>query len=222
MTNLFKGELGQGLSFLGDLAAAGLSAEDVAWLRENARAAKEGGTQSILADMVELVHHARSRASLLWERISDTSIRVNLAAVPKPLFQCATVEWNEGSGWVTVDRKGDDLYVNDRKVELFLMEGQKMGGVKGHGLRKQIDLSRALHPNILDALLENVHLIPKSWKFDEHGWTRAIFFWGTIYRGSDGNLYVRCLYWSDVQWDWNYSWLDHIFGGLSPAAISAS
>lgn len=41
-------------------------------------------------------------------------------------------------------------------------------------------------------------------------------------RNSDGNLYVRYLYWNDGQWNWNYNWLDNEFSEQNPAAVSAT
>ena len=33
---------------------------------------------------------------------------------------------------------------------------------------------------------------------------------GVLYnRNSDGNLYVRYLYWNGNRWNWNYNWLDN-------------
>lgn len=212
MTNLFKCEVGEMNAFQGDLAQAGLEAEDLRFLRQN---------KGVLADMVELVHRAR-KASLLWERISDTSIRVNLSAPPKLPFASAEVEWNEGSGWVTVERKGDDLYVDGRKVEFFLAEGQRAGRVVGHDQRKQIDMSRALHVNILDALMENPHLIPPFWKVDSKGRNRLIYFWAVGYRSSHSGLCVRYLCWVGGWWWWNFYWLGRDFDDQRPAAISAS
>lgn len=43
-----------------------------------------------------------------------------------------------------------------------------------------------------------------------------------VHRNSNGNLYVRYLYWNDGQWNWNYNWLDNDFDDQYPAAISAS
>ena len=41
-------------------------------------------------------------------------------------------------------------------------------------------------------------------------------------RNSDGNLYVRYLYWNDGRWNWNYNWLDNDFNGNNPAALLAT
>jgi len=76
--------------------------------------------------------------------------------------------------------------------------------------------------NILDALLANLHLLPKDWKQDENGDTRFIFFWGTIYRGWRGNLCVRYLYFCDGRWLSDYFWFDDNWFGTYSAALRAS
>lgn len=40
-------------------------------------------------------------------------------------------------------------------------------------------------------------------------------------RNSDGNLYVRYLYWNDDRWNWNYNWLDNDWNVNNPAALRA-
>ncbi len=157
-----------------------------------------------------------------WERISDTVILVNLSAIPQLPFDGATIEWNQGSGWVTVENRDGQLYVEGRLVTFHLVEGQKTGTVKGHDLRKDLVNLATLHPNIMDALYENVHLIPESCKVDDEGRTRYIFFWSVGYRDSDGVLYVRCLYWGGGAWYRDYYWLDNDWNVQRPAAMLAS
>jgi hypothetical protein len=41
-------------------------------------------------------------------------------------------------------------------------------------------------------------------------------------RDSNGNLYVRYLYWNDGKWNWNYNWLDNKWDDQNLAAVSAS
>ena len=118
-------------------------------------------------------------------------------------------------GMVKLERRGDDLYVNGKKIELFLAEGQK-DGIKGRQLRSMLAEKLVLNANILDYLLKNPKLIPESWK------DKYVFFWGDVYRDSFGNLYVRYLYWGDDGWRWVYFWLDNVFYGDCPAAVSAS
>jgi len=41
-------------------------------------------------------------------------------------------------------------------------------------------------------------------------------------RDSNGNLYVRYLYWNNGAWHRNYNWLDNDFDVQNPAAVSAT
>ena len=121
------------------------------------------------------------------------------------------------SGMVKLERRGDDLYANGRKIELFLAENQK-DGIKGHYLRGVLTAKPVLNANILDYLLkpENQHLIPESWK------CKYVFFWGDVYRDSYGYLCVRDLCWDGDGWRWDDRWLAYVFDCDSPAAVSAS
>ncbi|MCC6934802.1 MAG: hypothetical protein IT406_03905 [Candidatus Yanofskybacteria bacterium] len=105
----------------------------------------------------------------------------------------------------------------DPSVKLYL--SKKQGGDKyivGNDLRKELKPQSVLPANVLDYLLAHPELIPEDWN------GKAIFFWGTIYRNSRGNLYVRCLYWDGGGWDWDYGWLDYGFSGSNPAVVRAS
>lgn len=110
------------------------------------------------------------------------------------------------------------------KVAFHLDDGQKEGRtIVGNDLKKRLSsLSAVYGAQVLDHLLKNTNLIPDSWKTDEKGETRYIYFWGTIYRDSDDNLCVRYLYWSRGRWCWDSRWLGSRFGDQRPAAIPAS
>ena len=41
-------------------------------------------------------------------------------------------------------------------------------------------------------------------------------------RNSDGNLYVRYLYWNDDRWNWNNNWLDSNFNDNNPTVVPAN
>jgi hypothetical protein len=44
---------------------------------------------------------------------------------------------------------------------------------------------------------------------------------GRLYiRNSDGNLYVRYLYWNDGRWQTNWNWLDNEFDDQNPALLA--
>jgi len=119
---------------------------------------------------------------------------------------------------------GGLLKFDPSQILLHLEEGQEGGdGIFGDHLAERLSGKPLLKANVLDHLLANTNLIPESWKDDEQGRTRCIYFWGTIYRASDGDLYVRYLYWSDGQWCWDRDgWRDLVFDAQNSAAILAS
>lgn len=127
-------------------------------------------------------------------------------------------------GWEVIEHKRMGQWKWDpTKVNLHLSENQKGGKIiEGNELRKELASMAVLNANVLDYLLRNPHLIPDEWKKDENGNTRYIFFWGTIYRYSDGFLCVRYLCFHDGQWDWDYDWLDVDWRVSCPAASLAS
>lgn len=113
--------------------------------------------------------------------------------------------------------KGGQMEWSVGKTLLYLSELQKKGKcIRGYKLHEEL---RNMHPynaNTLDYLLAHVELIPEEWK------GKIIFFWGTIYRGPVGHLYVRYLYWEGGQWRGHYRWLSHDFHSSSPAVLCAS
>lgn len=122
-------------------------------------------------------------------------------------------------GWkVEEHKKGGQFEWDPAKVRLFLSEHQKDGKViGGNDLRKEMAKKPAFNANLLDYLLANPSLIPEDWK------GKAVFFWDTIYRYSDGNLlHVRFLYRDGKGWDWNYVWLGSDWNDDNPAAVPAS
>lgn len=159
-----------------------------------------------------------------WITINATTIVVNLGAAPGLPLNGAEVVTHEGDGWAIVEKRADgQLYVNGRKVVLYLSRRQKSGKwLKGHDLREELTGKPVLNANLLDALFGNPHLIPEDWKKDEQGNTRFIYFWGTVYRDASGFLYVRYLYFRDGVWDRLYSWLEDDWLGHDPAASLAS
>lgn len=99
------------------------------------------------------------------------------------------------------------------KIALHLDEDQKRGKViKGYMLRKKLENVPVYGTQLLDFYLANTHLIPEEWK------GKTVFFWGTIYRRSDGRLYVCYLFWNGSLWDWDYCRTSFGWDALSPAA----
>ena len=102
------------------------------------------------------------------------------------------------------------------RVKFHLDPGQKDGKtINGNTLRTKLGGQQVLNANVLDYLLAHPELVPEEWK------GKAIFFWGTIYRYSSGNLYVRCLCWGGGQWGWDNRWLGFDWGGVDPALVRA-
>ena len=122
------------------------------------------------------------------------------------------------SGWtVESHQQGGQLVFDHAKVTLYLSNKQQNGGyISGNDLRKELRRKRTLNANVLDYLLKNPHLIPEEWK------GKYIFFWGTIYRYSDGGLCVRYLCFHGGGWRWLYGWLDVWWYGGDPAVAQAS
>ncbi len=138
-------------------------------------------------------------------------------------ISCSSVDLSSApfipDGWsVEEHQKGGQFVWDPTKVRLHLDEGQTdRRYVEGHKLRKLISKKNPYNANLLDFLLKNgnQHLIPEEWK------GKAVFFWGTIYRNSDGNLYVRYLYWRSRRWYWDYYWLDDVWDDVCPALVPA-
>ena len=124
----------------------------------------------------------------------------------------------------TVDThsRGDSFTWDPSAIEFYLSEPQRVDDViEGNHLIKELEDKPVLNANILDYLLARSYLIPEEWKKDEKGRARYIFFWGTIYRDSDGRRSVRGLYWDGSKWDWSSNPLDRWWNITNPAALLA-
>ena len=121
-------------------------------------------------------------------------------------------------GWkVKEHHKGGQMEWDPEKVKFYLSENQLDGKViEGNKLHKELAKMRLANACLLDYLLAHPELIPDEWK------GKLIFFWGTIYRNSNGNLCVRYLYWNGDRWEWGYNWLGTDFLDYYPAAVLAS
>lgn len=117
-------------------------------------------------------------------------------------------------GWEVVEHQSGGQFVcNLDGIELYLADEQRQGSIDGHELRRKLEGRLSLNANVLDYLLKHPELIPDKWR------GKYIFFWGTIYRDSDGNLYVRCLDWDHEEWSWRFGWLDGPWDDDYPALL---
>ncbi len=123
---------------------------------------------------------------------------------------------------IPLERRGEDLYLGGKKLVFHLSERQMNGKtIQGFELREELAGKEVLNANVLDYLLAHQELIPESWKRDECGNVRFIYFWGTVYRVSHGYLYVRCLFWHDVGWHRHDSWLGYDWPSHEPAVLAS-
>jgi MoxR-like ATPase len=112
------------------------------------------------------------------------------------------------------------------KDSLFLSPEQiAKKSIKGEKLLESIKKEKipVLNASVLDYLLEHKDEIPEEWKEKmPDGRTKYIYFWGTIFRGSDGDRLVRSLDWDGSDWDDDGSWLGHDWADNEPAVRLAS
>jgi hypothetical protein len=202
----------------------GVGVEIVGWLLDE----KEGGgRQTFIEDFLMPLGLKYLKAERI-RVLSPTAILVNLDAAPRLPFSGAKVEKRLGTGWVKIERLGDDLYMDTRKVELFRTEKQETDLVNGHEIRSALSGMLVLNANILDALCEYQDLIPDSWKKQiADGNFRSIFFWGTEYRGTGEGaaafaLYVRYLGWNGRVFYSAYNWTSVGFDAMHVAAAVAA
>jgi hypothetical protein len=140
---------------------------------------------------------------------------VNLDAPPVH-YNDARVDSCVGNGWVTVEKRGDDLFVDGRKVIFYMSEFTRKGRIiSGHKIREELSGKSVLHGNIMSALMSYPHLIPENWKKDERGISNLIFFWGVVYRNSC-YPFVRFMIFLDEANEWRLaveplisSWVHH-------------
>src|SRR3989344_7091970 len=213
MSNLYS--IGQ-MNQLGDaFEAEGFTPDDVTKLKQFGNLA---GIKGVLEGSAKIKPVAEDATRVIT--IDQTTIAVNLGATPKLPFGGVEVEQHIGEGWAIVGKRADGLYVNGRKVVLYLSNRQMDGRIiQGCKLREELTGKFVLNANILDALYDNQYLIPKDWKKDKDGDTRYIFFWATIYRHAYSRPCVRYLYFASGAWSRLYDWLDDDWRGSYHAAL---
>ena len=149
---------------------------------------------------------------------------VDLDKPPNVPFLNAKAVKHNGGGVVEIELRSDDnLYVDGKKVILYLSESQQDNKeVIGYELLMKLESGELvlLNSNVLDYIYCHAELFPEHWKKDEYGETRQIFFWGSIFQNPLlGYLYVRYLYWGDNNKPYPfYSWLDVEWFRRFPAA----
>ena len=99
------------------------------------------------------------------------------------------------------------------KIQLYQSEKQRDGGrVSSETLFDEVwktsKTKWVLNTNVLFHLLANTNLIPETWKQDDRGKSREIWFLGTLYWATNCrgvNLFLR---WEGCVWRWYYRYWD--------------
>lgn len=92
----------------------------------------------------------------------------------------------------------DGLYIDEhREEEIFIIDPtkgpcdltrkQKDKSSMGVDIRNELRRKKIMNVNVLDYLIENPELIPEKWN------DKLIYFWGTVYKSSCGQLHLPCL-----------------------------
>ncbi|MCI0563243.1 MAG: hypothetical protein MN733_32600 [Nitrososphaera sp.] len=114
-------------------------------------------------------------------------------------------------------KKGGQIWWNPANFKPWLHPEQESGEViAGHALREWGKEKPLYNACVLDYWLAHTEVIPLECKGK---WT---YFWGTIYRDSYGNLYIRCLRWRGERLAADYDGLVNDWDANCPAAGSAS
>lgn len=109
-----------------------------------------------------------------------------LWSVAEHFSKHGTISWNK-------DTYKDNLFVHPLQIE---------GSIRGNNLFEFIKEKNlpVMNACVWEYLKENFSAIPEEWKMDEKGNARYIFFWGTIDRSPEGDLYIRYLSWTGGNW----------------------
>jgi len=144
-----------------------------------------------------------------WRKISDTVIEVNFDILSKFPTDEVKIKWNwtKMTGWVRVERIGEDLFVAGHKVILHREPEQIAGGtVTLTDLRHRLESKDVLDLRIMSALQENPNLIPRSWQKKETQKRADRIFFFSIGFHRRGSLCVCYFYGIEGHWYESYCW----------------
>lgn len=146
----------------------------------------------------------------LWRTLSDTVVEVNLDAPCRatPGMYLHEVLFRNDGGWVTLERRGDDLFLAERRVVPWCHVSQKRNlyGTSGETLLRFVrGADRTPVPSqVKTVLLENPHLIPEHLRAH-----RLFFFELTVHAHFTGPAHFEFLRWAlqDLAAR-SYAWVD--------------
>jgi hypothetical protein len=125
-----------------------------------------------------------------YAEIRPRAFEINLEMPPVfPKHQGAKFELKEhnGAGIVTLTREGSRLFLDGKKINLFVWKGQRKGCLTGE-IEKAVKGMKVLNASVAAFLGRHQFLIPPEWnRF------HRILFWGTKYTQENYGEYVASL-----------------------------
>ena len=108
--------------------------------------------------------------------------------------------WTIAENWSHQDTLTNEDIQNN--TELYLDPVQIQGSIRGNDLYEHLKEKNinVLNATVWEYLKNNPMEIPEMWKTGLKGNAQYVFFWGTIDRSPDGNLYVRYASWTGGNW----------------------
>lgn len=103
------------------------------------------------------------------------------------LIDCNQTPFIPDGLFIVEHRKFGVFKLNPSYTKLDLSRKKKNMSIMGTDMRKHLSKKWVMNANILDFVIENPDLVPENWK------NKIIYFWGTIYGTSNGDLHVACL-----------------------------
>jgi len=177
------------------------------WTNERIKKLSEG---SILGQVLDVIN-GRSAIVQIEKKVSET--KSNLLIVDydvAPSLVDLKIK--------THPERKDIVEYDLSKIERVLTLKPGEDSILGHKNLKRLKASGKilLDVRVLEELLKHPELIPEEWK------NGVTYFWGTIFRNSDGHLCVAYLRWLGSSWEWDCSWLGYGWSDDEPAACLAS
>lgn len=107
---------------------------------------------------------------------------------------------------------------NPDGFELYQTKEQKKGGLSGgHEIRTLLSDKPVVNINVLDFFLERPYLVPDILKEKTNGFSKEIFFLGTIYRSTEGRFEcIRSLHWHEWERDKLQQGCSSLFQSFGP------
>jgi len=165
----------------------------------------------------------KNNAEIEKEDIVNTDTNVSKEGNEKFIIDCDADPFVPEGWTVEEHQKGGQFEFDATRINLCLFGKQKSGLCKGNEIRKGLADRPVLNANVLDYLLANPQLIPWQWSNIWELKRDDVYFWGTIYHGPKGSLFVRCLQSLGRHgWCWSCRSLDDDWGENHTAALRAS